>query len=828
MPYDAAFAPHVEAALAGARAGRSTVILAPPGAGLSTLLQRIAAATNGAGVATRFVRFPDPRFADDAVPAGQVLVVDDAHRATDVQQLAIRDLAVAEPVVIGVRSGAAPEGLSWLWRSGFAHRVELQPLDASGIEAITEQRLGGPVHWTLVAGIMKRSGGRPGFAVDEIESRRSAGASTEAGFVRDRPSDGLGVRLVERAEGILGELPEGVAEAVRIVAVAGTLPNDAVTHLGVDAPGLVRRGLAEPATLDAGSTGVRLVPPALAPAVRATLPPAAAAELGQRILACAGEHLAAVDSARLRVSLGAPLELAEVAAAAWAAVTDRSLDDAATLARSAMAFGPAGKLIAAEVFVNVGGRVEAADCYERLLVDDGADDAQKARAATEYASTLLWDLGRADEAVGIAAALSAAAAGSPFAAAAVLHEAAMLMYSGQAAAAHALLQRVEPGALDEEGVRVWRLVRLVTTSIVEPAMPSHDDVAAVTAVSDIQLGGSFAPAVGVIAAELAYECAGAWVEAAAVVAEARGDLRHGGTALSAGWLALAESRAALAVGRLDVATQAAAESAACFADINHPSGLRWATGAALLASAQSGDRAACADHAARLEGLAAGAPFLDADLLRAQAWGDWAVGDSSRAATRFTTAASLAATMSAPALEAAALHDAYRALRSPVAARLDELSRMHPAPSIELRARHVRLVAAELTTDLIGLATEFADRGAILLAGEVAADAARVAARQGRRSTAREADRLRARLVATCGVVATPAVAGHRSAELTNRERDVATRAATGRSSKAIAHDLGLSVRTVDNVLQRVYTKLGIHGRAELPALLSAPPDEQP
>jgi DNA-binding CsgD family transcriptional regulator/tetratricopeptide (TPR) repeat protein len=827
MSYDAAFAPHVEAALAGARAGRSIVFLAPPGAGLSTLLQRIVTTTNDAGVASSFARFPDPRFPDAAVAPGHVLVVDDAHRATDVQQLAIRDLAVAGPVVIGVRSGAALEGLSWLWRSGFADRVELEPLDATGIEAITEQRLGGPVHWTLVAGIMKRSGGRPGFAVDEIESRRSAGASTEAGFVRDRPSDGLGARLIERAEGILGELPDAVAEAVRIVAVAGTLPNDAVIQLGVDATALVRRGLAEPVTGEAGSAGVRLVPPALAPAVRATLPPAAAVALGQRILASAGEQLAAVDSARLRVSLGAPLELAEVAAAAWAAVTDRSLDDAATLARSAMAFGPAGTLIAAEVFVNVGDRVEAADCYERLLVDDGADDAQKARAATEYASTLLWDLGRADEAVGIAAALTAAAAGSPFADAAVLHEAAMLMYSGHATAAHALLQRVEPGALDEEGVRVWHLVRLVAASIVEPTMPSHDDIAAVTAVSDVRLGASFAPAVGVIAAELAYECAGAWAEAAAVVAEARGDLRHGGTALSAGWLALAESRAALAIGRLELAARAAAESAGCFADVNHPSGLRWATGAALLASAQMGDRAACVEHTARLEGLAAGAPFLDADLLRAQAWGDWAVGDSPRAAAGFTTAASLAATMSAPALEAAALHDAYRALRSPVAARLDELSRMHPAPSIELRGRHVRLVAAQQPTDLIGLAAEFADRGATLIAGEVAADAARIATMQGRRSTAREADRLRVRLIATCGTVATPAVAGLRSGELTNRERDVATRAAAGRPSKAIAHDLGLSVRTVDNVLQRVYAKLGIHGRAELPGLLAAPPGEQ-
>ena len=43
-----------------------------------------------------------------------------------------------------------------------------------------------------------------------------------------------------------------------------------------------------------------------------------------------------------------------------------------------------------------------------------------------------------------------------------------------------------------------------------------------------------------------------------------------------------------------------------------------------------------------------------------------------------------------------------------------------------------------------------------------------------------------------------------------------ATFAAQGTSSKDIADQLFLSVRTVNNHLQRVYTKLGISGRTEL------------
>jgi DNA-binding NarL/FixJ family response regulator len=57
-------------------------------------------------------------------------------------------------------------------------------------------------------------------------------------------------------------------------------------------------------------------------------------------------------------------------------------------------------------------------------------------------------------------------------------------------------------------------------------------------------------------------------------------------------------------------------------------------------------------------------------------------------------------------------------------------------------------------------------------------------------------------------------------AVLTPAERDVAVLAAAGRSNREIASDLGLSVRTVENRVQRVYEKLAISGRADLAAAL--------
>jgi len=57
---------------------------------------------------------------------------------------------------------------------------------------------------------------------------------------------------------------------------------------------------------------------------------------------------------------------------------------------------------------------------------------------------------------------------------------------------------------------------------------------------------------------------------------------------------------------------------------------------------------------------------------------------------------------------------------------------------------------------------------------------------------------------------------------LTRREREVALLAAGGMTSKDIADRLYISVRSVDNHLSRVYTKLGATGRSELSTVLMA------
>jgi DNA-binding CsgD family transcriptional regulator len=74
-------------------------------------------------------------------------------------------------------------------------------------------------------------------------------------------------------------------------------------------------------------------------------------------------------------------------------------------------------------------------------------------------------------------------------------------------------------------------------------------------------------------------------------------------------------------------------------------------------------------------------------------------------------------------------------------------------------------------------------------------------------------------LLAECEGLRTP-LASATHAALTSREREVAVMAADGEASRHIAERLGISVRTVDNLLARCYVKLGVSGRRDLAAAL--------
>lgn len=50
---------------------------------------------------------------------------------------------------------------------------------------------------------------------------------------------------------------------------------------------------------------------------------------------------------------------------------------------------------------------------------------------------------------------------------------------------------------------------------------------------------------------------------------------------------------------------------------------------------------------------------------------------------------------------------------------------------------------------------------------------------------------------------------------LTKREGDVLRLVKSGKSNKEIARELGLALRTIENILSFIYDKTGIHSRIE-------------
>jgi DNA-binding CsgD family transcriptional regulator len=154
---------------------------------------------------------------------------------------------------------------------------------------------------------------------------------------------------------------------------------------------------------------------------------------------------------------------------------------------------------------------------------------------------------------------------------------------------------------------------------------------------------------------------------------------------------------------------------------------------------------------------------------------------------------------------------------SSVAERLTSLAARCDGRLIALLAAHATAAAAADGRALDVVGRDFESLGLLLFAAEASAAAGRAHARTGRRSSSFAARERALDLVQRCGVARTPALTwADQPIELTRREREVADLAAAAMTSRDIADRLGVTIRTVDNLLGRVYSKLGLSGRQEL------------
>jgi DNA-binding CsgD family transcriptional regulator len=135
------------------------------------------------------------------------------------------------------------------------------------------------------------------------------------------------------------------------------------------------------------------------------------------------------------------------------------------------------------------------------------------------------------------------------------------------------------------------------------------------------------------------------------------------------------------------------------------------------------------------------------------------------------------------------------------------------------RVAHVSAIAAGDAEAMDRVSAEFEGMGAFMLATFAAVDASRVWGRDNRAavSLVRASE-----LASRCGGSFVPELEGaDRRVRLTPAETQAALLVAGGRSNREVADTLHLSVRTVENRLQRIYEKLGLTSRAELAELFA-------
>lgn len=276
--------------------------------------------------------------------------------------------------------------------------------------------------------------------------------------------------------------------------------------------------------------------------------------------------------------------------------------------------------------------------------------------------------------------------------------------------------------------------------------------------------------------------------------------------------------AALAQGRVETAARFAREAAAVLRQLNWSLFERFAL-AVLAHCLARGEADAAQSVIGEIDAL--GVPLghlYGPEVLRARAWTEVARGDLAGAHAALWEAAAMAEAGGAWTLESAARHDLARLGRSAsVGERLGALAELIEGPLAPARAAHAAALAARDEAALEDVSKGFEDCGAILLASEAAADAATMSKRAGEIRRAAGAERRSRRLAERCEGARTPPLATVAArAALSPRELEIARLAAGGTTSRAIADRLCVSVRTVDNILQAAYHKLGVRGRGEL------------
>lgn len=774
------------------------------------------------------------RARDDIVALGRgrplALLIDDAHLLDDASATLAHQLVSSRAafVIATVRSQTpAPDAIVALWKDELAERLELEPLGRASVESLLTTVLDGPVSGATLHDLCERSAGNALYLRELVLAGMESGTlDNQGGIWRFTGEPGVSSRLIELIEARLGAVQDPERKVLEALAFGEPLGVGCLTTLTtaekleeLETRGLIVTGY------DGRRLETRLAHPLYGEVIRARIPAmrsqAVRQNLAGRVHAVGARRREdPLRFATWRLDAGGEMAPDLMVAAAATARNRWDLDLAGRLADAAVRAGAGieAALLRAEVSVLQGRGPEAEEQLAALL-PLATTDVQRARVVAAQVEYLVSRLGRTEEAARVA---------------------------GEAARG-----LTEPGALDlvlaKQAFALQAGGRLRDAlDVLAPVLARAEGRALAFA---WWVGGSCLVRMGRFAEAAAFndksdeldaDCTGSpplnpsrrrTVRCAALIGAGRlrdaEDLAAAaytagvanGSQTDQAMFAMYLARVELVMGKVLDARHHAVESRNLFREKRWINMSRTTLTQLALAHALGGSAEQALVALAELDALGMPPDYLnDIERDRAYAWAAIAAGDTATAGRHLRAAAGRARRREDHSWESETLHDLARlGWANEVAPRLRELADVvegHLAPA---RSDHAAALASGDPAQLAAVSETFEAMGALLMAAEASASAAVALRRADEPRPAVAAELRAAELARRCQGAVTPALRDiETQALLSSREIEVAALAAAGMPNKEIAGRLTVSVRTVENHLQRVYEKLGVARRADL------------
>jgi DNA-binding CsgD family transcriptional regulator len=776
-----------------------------------------------------------------------VFLVDDAHlldmaSATLIHQLALTHSAF---ILATVRAGeVAPDAVVALWKDGLLDRHEVHGLPVAATEQLICAALDGVVDPDTTLTLATHCRGNVLFlrelvlgAVEDSTLRYEMGMWRLARPLR--PSS----RLVELVEARLGELGANERELMELVSLGEPLGQRELDTLGDAqvAERLERAGLLR-AQVNNGHLQVRLGHPVYGDVVRAGLPILRVASMSRALAESVEASGSTNDEDILRVGRwrligggGNPnLMLAAATAARWR--YDFPLAQRLVQAARDLGGGFDADLLAAKL-CGIQGRSDAAETELAALAGVVVDDAQRAKVTIARMDNFLYS-DRPYDSLKVATEAETAIREQHWRDEIVARRSAVLVATDGPLATLKAVTPLLAGSTSSNAL-VWACLTgarsLARMGRCQEALQltERGHAAQLALTEPIEWYPWF---------HLFNRCEAlvnvGRLRDAEKLAQAEyttGLAEHSPEAQAC--FALQLAKVCLARGRVRDSAAHARESVAVLRRIGRPMFLHEAMHVLAMARAHTEEIAGATTVLAKVKELALPRRSYDAaDALVALAWTAAAQAHLPQARALADEAAQLGLKSGDLVMASVAMHTQARfGAACEVTDALDRLERRIDPGIVNPMAAHARNLAADNPQGLQDASAAFADLGADLLAADAAADAAVAWTRHGHNRNAAAATRQAVDLADACQGATTPALQSiNARARLTPAEHETAVLAAAGHSNKAIADELVLSVRSVENRLQRVYEKLGISSRAALPHALdlatpgSATPTQPP